>query len=141
MSPAANTVQLAPKMTGLALALVGAVFLAISSIVIVMTQRFTTVARRAEATVVSLYAGPSHPKIEFIGPTGEKFEFYGSGWTSHRVGDGVHVLFLDSDPEASARLDEPGSIWFLPSMFALLGGGALVVGLLVVLRRKEKSEL
>jgi hypothetical protein len=140
MSPAANTIQLSPKLTGLVMALVGAVFLMLSCIGILLTQAFVERAQRGEAVVVSLHRGPSHPKIEFIGSKGEKIEFYGTGLTSHRVGDRVSVLFLDSDPETSVRLDEPGSLWFLPSVFGVLGGAALVVGLFILLRFKRKPE-
>lgn len=140
MSPSTYTVQLAPRLTGFVLALVGAVFLTVSCITIVMTQGFVSRAQHSEATVVSLYAGTSHPTLEFTDSKGEKFEFHGTGWTSHRMGDRVPVLFLESDPVTSVKIDEPGSLWFLPAMFGLLGGSALLIGLFAILRRKGKSE-
>lgn len=138
MSPAANTVQLTPRVTGFVLALAGCVFVALALLITAHTNRFIARASRAEATVVSLYAGSSHPKFEFIDPHGEKLNFYGSGWISHRVGDRVPVLFLENDPHGTAQLGEPGALWFLPGAFVLLGGAALLIGLTVLLRSRPR---
>lgn len=119
----------------LALALAGALFLMIAAVDFARTRDFVSRSQPGEATVVSLYAGTSHPKLTFTDPRGDTIEFYASGWISHRVGERVPVRFLASDPRGSVQVDEPGSLWFLPVLFGLLGSGALIAGLFTKRRR------
>jgi hypothetical protein len=139
MSPAANTIALTPRVTGVVLAVAGAAFVALSVLGVLNTNSFISRAKRGEATVVSLYAGSSHPKFEFVDPNGEKLSFYGTGWISHRVGDRVPVLFLDSDSRKTVKLDEPGALWFLPGAFGFFGGAALLTGLAVLVRSNRNQ--
>jgi hypothetical protein len=120
---------------GIMLALAGTGTLLLTSLEIRSRQQFEEQARRAEGTVVALYAGPAHPKIEFEDAKGEKVTFPGGGWTSHRTGDHVKVLFLADDPLATAELDEPGSHWVFTSATGVVGLGLLVGGLGMLLRR------
>jgi hypothetical protein len=132
MVAATNNIQLSPRLAGVLVSFAGLLFVGISVITSLVTRDFISNAQRAEATVVSLYAGSSHPKLEFVRPDGEKVDFYGSGWISHRVGDRVPVLYLK---DGAAKIDEPGSLWFLPGMFGALGGAALLVSVFMFLRR------
>ena len=134
MSIASQSRQIGP-VRGIMLALAGTGTLLLTSLEIHSRQQFEEQAQRAEGTVVALYAGPAHPKIEFEDAKGQKVTFPGGGWTSHRAGDRVKVLFLADDPLATAELDEPGSHWVFTSATGVVGLGLLIGGLGTLLRR------
>lgn len=91
------------------------------------TRLFIERAQRAEGVVTSLYAGAAHPKVEFKTPAGDPVTIAGTGFTRHRQGQSVRVLYLPNLPE-HAKLDEPGVLWFSACMTGLLGAALLAAG-------------
>jgi hypothetical protein len=84
------------------------------------TWTFVERAQRAQGVVTGLYAGAAHPKVGFTTPAGDQITIAGTGFTRHRTGDQVTVLYLPDAPE-HAKLDEPGVLWFSACMTSVLG--------------------
>lgn len=123
------------------LMVVGCLALIITTFVIADKRQFLASAQRAPGVVERLSAGNAHPNIRFTSPQGRSIAFPEGGWISARKGQQVQVLFLAEDPERTACLDDPGAIWFGPSMLGglgllqLLGGGIA----LVIRRRRAQA--
>ncbi|MEI6705691.1 MAG: DUF3592 domain-containing protein [Methylococcales bacterium] len=74
--------------------------------------KFVQEAKTANGIVTDITFGGSHPKIEFILPNKERITYYQGGLiTGYEIGDGVSVLYLESDPRSTACIDKLGAIW------------------------------
>lgn len=89
------------------------------------TWSFIERAERADGVVTGLYAGATHPKVEFETPKGDRITIAGTGFTRHHAGERVKVLYPPDAPER-AKLDEPGVLWFSAGMTSLLGAALLL---------------
>jgi hypothetical protein len=104
-------------------------------------QQFLEKSVRVEGVVSKLNAGGAHPEIEFALPSGKRVSFPESGWISYRAGQRVHVLHLPDDPEGTARLDDPGALffWYRSGAFAGLVFCVLGIGA-AFLRESEEAD-
>jgi hypothetical protein len=104
------------------------------------TQDFLARAKRADGVIVDMRYGNRHPSVEFALPSGEKVIFWAGGWLSgHRLHQHVSVLYEPAAPVQTAKLDEPGSIWFGARFSGFLGAGQLLVGLLAMFVRSRNT--
>lgn len=94
-----------------------------------VTWKFVQRAESVEGVVTDLYAGAAHPKVEFTTRDGRLVTVAGTGFTRHRSGDRVRMLYR-SEAAEGAKLDEPGALWFSSAMTALLGVAMLVAGMI-----------
>jgi hypothetical protein len=108
---------------------------------VLTTREFLAHAQQTEGTVISLYAGPSHPDIEFADLQGQKHRFPGTGFISFKPGDRVKVAYLANDPHRKAQVDEPGSLWFSAANSGVLGLGLLIAGTYLVVRNKKAAHV
>jgi hypothetical protein len=113
---------------GLAFIVLGVLLLVVAGAYTATQRSFQADAQHTDGTVVSLNAGPAHPNIEFTTPSGARVLFSDNGWISYRVHDHVTVLFDPEDAERSARIDDPGALWYGPCLAAGLGIAALLMG-------------
>jgi hypothetical protein len=93
-----------------------------------LKTEFLRHAQRAEGTVTALKAGTSHVLIEFNDHAGNRIEFPGNGWISHRVGERVPVVYSEDNPIPTAQLDEPGAIWGWTGSLAFIGSVLSLTG-------------
>ena len=92
--------------------IIGIVLLITGSALAVSRRQFVREAITANGIVVELKFGTSHPKIEFTLPNNERIAYYQGGLiTGYKVGDKLHVLYLESDPRGTACIDTLGAIW------------------------------
>ena len=85
--------------------------LIIGSALAISRWQFVREASSANGIVVELKFGTSHPKIEFTLPNNEQVTYYQGGLIAgYKIGDKVHVLYLESDPRGTACIDTPGAI-------------------------------
>ena len=118
---------------------VGLVILTFVFLDVQSTRELIRTGQRVQGLVTELAAGTSHPMVAFEA-AGERIEFPGNGFVSHRKGERVAVLFDASSPHTSAILDEPGALWFTAVGNGLLGGGMLIAGLSLLLRRRGAAK-
>ncbi len=94
------------------------------------TRAFVRKAERAPGVVVSLNAGGSHPEIEFLAKSGQKIRYPQGGLIfGYKPGDKVLVLYDESDPAKTARVNAIGSIWAATLFLFILGLGLFLGGL------------
>jgi hypothetical protein len=123
-----------------AFAAVGTGLLVASFVICNGTREFLRNAAVASGVVVDASSGANHPLIEFELPSGEKAAFATGGWISgYKVGRRVRVLYRAESPTATARLDDPGVVWFGTGATAVLGAGQLLVGLLAMFVRSKEG--
>lgn len=93
---------------------------------------FVQEASRADARIVALNAGGSHPQVEFETAAGETVSYPQGGLIfGYAVGDPVSVLYRPGNPSATASIDAWGALWvgefflfFLGLAFAIGGAGS-----------------
>lgn len=101
----------------------------------VSVHAFLRAAVSADATVVALNAGGSHPQIEFTAASGEKVSYPQGGLVfGYRPGDRVRVYYDARDPARTAQIDSPGALWFVPMILSAIGAISLLAGLQGILR-------
>jgi hypothetical protein len=109
--------------------LIGLGLLAAAIPVTLSTRAFVRKAERVPGVVVSLFAGGSHPNIEFTTKSGKKITFNKGGmFSSYKTGEKVQVLYDPSDPSTTARIDEFGAIWEATIFLLILGLGLFLLG-------------
>lgn len=128
-----------PKwLPGAAFVALGVGLLIASLVVRQGTREFLSHAKVANGSVVDASKGGNHPLIEFSLANGEKMTFATGGFISgYTVGRSVRVFYEESAPLASARLDDPGALWFGAGVTAALGAGQLLLGLLAMFARMK----
>ena len=125
---------------GVVFVVVGVGLLTASSLVASSTREFLSQASLATGVVVDASKGSNHPLIEFELPDGEKAVFATGGWISgYKLGRQVRVLYRREAPVQTARLDDPGAVWFGAGFTAALGAGLLVIGLLAMFVRSKEG--
>lgn len=83
---------------------------------------FIQEASRADARVVALNAGGSHPQVEFVSAAGETVSYPQGGLIfGYGVGDSVTVLYRPENPRATASVDAWGALWGVSLFFSVLG--------------------
>jgi hypothetical protein len=137
--PATANITLGPRARGVVLAVAGVATLLMVSVSALGTIRLVRHGLRAKGSVTALYAGSSHPKVEFVARDGATFVFPGNGFVSHRVGDAVTVVYHADNPGGSAVLDEPGALWMFDVATGTLGLGALAAGLFLLRRARPAT--
>jgi Protein of unknown function (DUF3592) len=127
---------------GVAFVALGTGLLVASFVLANGTREFLRNAAVASGVVIDARSGTNHPLIEFELPSGEKAAFATGGWISgYKVGRQVRVLYRPESPVATARLDDPGTVWFGTGATAVFGTGQLLVGLLAMfVRSKEEAQ-
>ena len=136
--PATSNITLGPRERGYVFLVAGVATLMMVAFSVWGTSRLVRHGLRAKGIVTALYAGTSHPKVEFVARDGTTFVFPGNGFVSHRVGDAVTVLYAAENPGPSAVLEEPGALWMFNVSTGMLGLGAVAAGL-YLLRRAEQN--
>ena len=100
----------------------GIIMLAISIGLTISNIRFIANAKTADGVVVELKAGGSHPEIKFSTSNGTEITYQQGGFIfSYRVGDPVHVYYLEERPKETACIDSLGALWFVPALSLALG--------------------
>jgi hypothetical protein len=135
--PVAANISIAPRAKAVVLLSAGLIMLLVVGMSSAGTLRLVRSGQRAKGIVTSLYAGPAHPKVEFIAKDGRTIVFPGNGFVSHRVGDTVDVLYTPENPEHSAVLEETGALWMFDASSGMLGLVVCAAG--VYLLRKSDS--
>jgi hypothetical protein len=101
------------------------------------TRSFVASATRTQGIVIRLEEQSSdsgttyHPVFAFRDKNGNLHETSstsGSNPPSHKVGDGVTVLYRTSHPD-TAKLDEFDELWGLPSLLVFVAGADMLLGL------------
>jgi len=124
MLPAAARPDL---LVGSLFAIIGFVLLAAAIYIGVATRNFIQGASVAEGSVVEVLAGGSHPKVQFVTPSGQSIRFPQGGWTfAYHPGERVRVLYDAGDPAGDARVDSFGALWFAPLLLGALGVAFLI---------------
>jgi len=125
------------------LAILGSLLVGLAAFIACDRVAFLREASGVPGTIVSLNAGPAHPNVEFTTSVGQTIQFSENGWISYRVNDRVRVLYDPADPEHTAWVDDPGALWFAPSLLTGLGLFAWLLGALAAtkLRRIFASNL
>lgn len=121
------------RLQGLLFLLVGIGLLIAAGVYGLKSYDFVQQASRADARVVALNAGGSHPQVEFETASGETVSYPQGGLIfGYAVGDPVRVLYRPENPRATASVDAWGALWggalFLFSLglaFASAGGWKL----------------
>lgn len=132
--PAGANISLGPRARGFVLVAAGIITMTMVGVSIVGTLLLVRNGQRAKGLVTALYAGTSHPKVEFVDKDGGTIVFPGNGFVSHRVGDAVDVLYAPENPGHSALLEEPGALWMFDVSTGVLGFGAFAAGLYLLRR-------
>jgi Protein of unknown function (DUF3592) len=125
---------------GAILGVVGLCVLGLSIFAYQLKSEFLRHAQRAEGTVTALTAGNSHVLVEFNDRAGNRIEFPGNGWISHRVGERVHVVYSEDNPIPTAQLDEPGAIWSWTWSLAIIGCALSVTGVYTFRKRRGPND-
>lgn len=90
---------------------------------------FVQQASRADARVIALNAGGSHPQIEFETASGESVSYPQGGLIfGYAVGDSVTVLYRAENPRATASVDAWGALWGVSFFLAFLGLAFAIAG-------------
>lgn len=90
---------------------------------------FVQQASRADARVVALNAGGSHPQIEFETASGETVSYPQGGLIfGYGVGDPVRVLYRAENPRATANVDTWGALWGVSLFLSILGLAFAIAG-------------
>jgi hypothetical protein len=85
--------------------------LAIGITIGIAKRNFIRAASVAEGSVVDVRGGGSHPKVEFVAPSGQSIIFPQGGWTfGYRRGERVRVLYDAANPsrDVEGLLQSPG---------------------------------
>jgi hypothetical protein len=136
--PVAANVTISSCVRGLVFVAAGFITLMMVSVSIVGTLRLLRSGQRAKGSVTALYAGPAHPRVEFVAKDGSTVVFPGNGYVSYRVGDAVNVVYAPESPANSAVLEEPGALWMLDASSGMLGVGLCAAGV-CLLRKSHMS--
>ncbi len=121
--------------TGKLFSVVGGCLLALALVLCFLTLDFIRHAQSAEGIVGPASVSETHLRVDFATASGQKIWFITSGEVTVHPGQRVQVLYREGlDPRwhsdgVDARLAAARSLWYLPAMLSLLGGGLLVVGL------------
>jgi hypothetical protein len=121
------------RLIGMIFPFVGLASVLLATVLAVSTNNFINTASKADGKVVRLTAGGAHPVVQFVPISGEKpVEFPAGGMINYKVGDQVTVLYVkDSQNSAGLKtnIDNPGALWFLPTIFGSIGGVMTICGL------------
>ncbi len=134
----------------IALAGMGTTFVAIGIAVGISNVRFVSHAKHADGVVIDLVWSSSGKGGSSAAPV-VRFELDGKGFTfrggvssrppSYSVGEKVPVLYDPEDP-SKAKIDGFWDLYFLPFVFALLGGLDLAaVGIWVMVDRRRMRRI
>jgi Protein of unknown function (DUF3592) len=101
--------------------------------------------RYADGTVVDLLgSGRYRAVVEFVAPDGATTRF--TSWVSTspppaEVGEHVGVRYNPDNPQ-DAVIDQYWQIWFLPTLFGILGSPFLLLGfaMFTLARRRSRSQ-
>jgi len=111
--------------------LVGAGLLIAAVPVTLHIRAFVRYADKAAGVVVHLNAGGSHPEIQFTPVSGDAISFPAGGFIfNYAPGDEVTVIYDRAAPRATAKIDTPASVWFLPIALGLGGFVFFLFGLI-----------
>jgi hypothetical protein len=119
------------------LALLGCLLIGLAAFIACDRAAFLRDASGVIGTIVSLNAGTAHPNVEFTTSLGQTIQFSENGWISYGVNERVRVLYDPADPEHTAWVDDPGAVWFAPSLLAGLGFFAWLLGALAATRLRR----
>ena len=109
---------------------IGIVLIIASVISALSIRRFVASATPAEGRVVALVTGGSHPRIRFAATDGTTVTFAGNGLIfGYTIGQEAAVLYNPINPQTTATLQAPGSLWFTPLVLFVIGMGWLFVPL------------
>ncbi len=137
--------------------LVGVVFLLIGVGVLVgdffvvkSTMSFLSNSEKVEGSVIDIVKSRSsdgdymyRPEISFVDTTGQTITFtlsISSSMPTYQVGEKVSVLY-DKNNSQSAKINTFFQLWFGPIIMTVLGVIFFLVGLLVLIKQKRKTEL
>jgi hypothetical protein len=114
-------------MVGALFAIIGFVLLSAAIYIGVATRNFIRNAAVAQGSVIDVLAAGSHPKVQFVTPSGQSITFPQGGWTfGYHAGERVRILYDAGDPAGDARVDSFGSLWFTPLLLGALGVAFLI---------------
>lgn len=125
---------------GLGFAGTGAVILVVAAFLFRRARQFQQTATTVAGTVVAQAESTTGegrrsyaPIVQFVTTEGRTIRFtdrLGTNPPSHAVGDKITVSYDPADPDG-ARI--AGSDWFLPGLFAFIGGAFFLAGVVVLL--------
>ena len=112
---------------GALFAIIGFVLLSAAIYIGVATRNFIRNAAVAQGSVIDVRAAGSHPKVQFVTPSGQSITFPQGGWTfAYHPGERGRILYDASDPAGDARVDSFGTLWFTPLLLGALGVAFLI---------------
>ena len=107
----------------------GILLIVVALLLGVRTRAFVRRATAVPGVVESLYAGGSHPEIQFTTPAGDRVSYSQGGLIfGYKPGQTVRVLFEAHDPKGTAQIDAIGALYFDSIGLSFVGLIAILAG-------------